>query len=127
MISSELPEILGMSDRILVMHEGRKVGMIDDPATAIATAAEALGPRGKLLIVDFAPHTLEILRSQYAHRRLGFDDAEVSAWCRAAGLEDVRVEHLTVSGANDAEKLTVSLWVSVQRADAPSHYQLDVA
>ena len=26
MISSELPEILGMSDRILVMHEGRMVG-----------------------------------------------------------------------------------------------------
>ena len=26
MISSELPEVLGMSDRILVMHEGDKVG-----------------------------------------------------------------------------------------------------
>ena len=26
MISSELPEVLGMSDRILVMHEGRITG-----------------------------------------------------------------------------------------------------
>ena len=26
MISSELPEILGMSDRIIVMHEGRVKG-----------------------------------------------------------------------------------------------------
>lgn len=26
MISSELPEILGMSDRIMVMHEGDKIG-----------------------------------------------------------------------------------------------------
>ena len=26
MISSELPELLGMSDRILVMHEGRLAG-----------------------------------------------------------------------------------------------------
>lgn len=29
MISSELPEILGMSDRIAVMHEGRIVGVVD--------------------------------------------------------------------------------------------------
>ena len=30
MISSELPEVLGMSDRILVMHEGRVTGEITD-------------------------------------------------------------------------------------------------
>jgi ABC-type sugar transport system ATPase subunit len=30
MISSELPEVLGMSDRILVMHEGRLTGEISD-------------------------------------------------------------------------------------------------
>jgi inositol transport system ATP-binding protein len=29
MISSELPEVLGMSDRILVMHEGRMTGIVD--------------------------------------------------------------------------------------------------
>jgi len=29
MISSELPEVLGMSDRIAVMHEGRIVGVLD--------------------------------------------------------------------------------------------------
>jgi len=28
-VSSELPEILGMSDRILVMHEGENAGIID--------------------------------------------------------------------------------------------------
>ena len=32
MISSELPEILGMSDRILVMHEGKVKGEITDVA-----------------------------------------------------------------------------------------------
>ena len=34
MISSELPEALGMSDRILVMHEGRVKGEIAEAATA---------------------------------------------------------------------------------------------
>jgi len=34
MISSELPEVLGMSDRILVMHEGRVTGEIEDVANA---------------------------------------------------------------------------------------------
>ena len=30
MVSSELPEVMGMSDRILVMHEGRVTGIIDN-------------------------------------------------------------------------------------------------
>ena len=29
MISSEMPEVLGMSDRILVMHEGRQTGIVE--------------------------------------------------------------------------------------------------
>jgi inositol transport system ATP-binding protein len=29
MISSELPEVLGMSDRIMVMHHGRATGFLD--------------------------------------------------------------------------------------------------
>ena len=29
MISSEMPEVLGMSDRVMVMHEGRMTGILD--------------------------------------------------------------------------------------------------
>jgi inositol transport system ATP-binding protein len=29
MISSELPEVLGMSDRVMVMHEGHATGILD--------------------------------------------------------------------------------------------------
>jgi inositol transport system ATP-binding protein len=36
MISSELPEVLGMSDRIMVMHEGRVSGFLNrDEATQV--------------------------------------------------------------------------------------------
>jgi rhamnose transport system ATP-binding protein len=39
MISSELPEVLGMSDRIAVMHDGRIVGVLD---RAVATQEKVL-------------------------------------------------------------------------------------
>ena len=42
MISSELPEVLGMSDRVLVMHEGRVTAVLDradaDAETVMAAA-----------------------------------------------------------------------------------------
>ena len=41
-ISSELPEVLGMSDRILVMHEGRVTGEITDVANATQEQVMAL-------------------------------------------------------------------------------------
>ena len=43
MISSELPEVLGMSDRILVMHEGRIKGEITDVAAAISGRSPVAG------------------------------------------------------------------------------------
>jgi ABC-type sugar transport system ATPase subunit len=39
MISSELPEVLGMSDRVLVMNAGRIVAEFDKPSAT----AEAVG------------------------------------------------------------------------------------
>ena len=44
---------------------------LEYPRNAIAEAARTLRPGGRLLIVDFAPHDLEFLRSEHAHRRLG--------------------------------------------------------
>jgi ribose transport system ATP-binding protein len=47
MVSSELPELLGMSDRIVVFHEGRVAGQLDHADASehavmhLATGAEA--------------------------------------------------------------------------------------
>jgi methyl-galactoside transport system ATP-binding protein/inositol transport system ATP-binding protein len=30
MVSSELPEIMGMSDRIMIMHQGRVTGIVEN-------------------------------------------------------------------------------------------------
>jgi ribose transport system ATP-binding protein len=44
MISSELPEVLGMSDRILVLHRGRVAACLETSgATQEAVLAAALG------------------------------------------------------------------------------------
>src|SRR5581483_6043069 len=59
---------------------------LDDPQAAVIEAARVMKTGGRLVIADFAPHALEFLRTDYAHRRLGFSDAEVEGWFRAAGL-----------------------------------------
>lgn len=51
MISSDLPEVLGMSDRIAVMRGGEMVGLIDkEHADAHTVMAAALGTNGKEVV-----------------------------------------------------------------------------
>ena len=47
---------------------------LEDPQAAVAEAARAVAPGGRLAIIDFAPHELEFLRAEHAHLRLGFSD-----------------------------------------------------
>jgi ArsR family transcriptional regulator len=83
----------------------------DEPARAVAEAARVLRPAGRVLVVDFAPHGIEVLRTEHSHRRLGFADAEVTGWFAAAGLETADVVHLA------GDPLTVTVWLG-RREDA---------
>jgi ubiquinone/menaquinone biosynthesis C-methylase UbiE/DNA-binding transcriptional ArsR family regulator len=85
---------------------------LDDPAAAVSEAARVMRPGGRLLIADFAPHELEFLRSDFAHRRLGFSDREVQGWFAAAGLKPLASEAIA-AGKN---KLTVKLWLAQSAA-----------
>ncbi len=53
-----------------------------DPPSAIAEASRALEPGGSLVIVDFAPHKNEDMRTRFGHRWLGFPPDEMDRWLR---------------------------------------------
>ncbi|HXC53765.1 MAG TPA: metalloregulator ArsR/SmtB family transcription factor [Rhizomicrobium sp.] len=87
---------------------------LDDPGAAVSEAARVMRAGGRLLIADFAPHELEFLRGDFAHRRLGFSDREVQGWFAAAGLKSLASE--AISAPKD--KLTVKLWLAEASAGA---------
>jgi ArsR family transcriptional regulator len=84
---------------------------LDDPGAAVMEAARVMAKGGRLLIADFAPHALEFLRDDYAHRRLGFSDREVEGWFAAAGLTPAGADTIAPPGAS-RDTLTVKLWLA---------------
>lgn len=92
---------------------------LDDPQAAVMEVARLLKPGGRLLIADFAPHDLEFLRSELAHRRLGFPDREVESWFAAAELEPVASEAIAPAADKAASgKLTVKIWMAAKSVSA---------
>ena len=77
--------VLRDSFDLVIIHQ--VLHFLEDPAGAIAEAARALAPGGRLLIVDFAPHELEHLRQTQAHRRLGFARPQMKQWIARGGAE----------------------------------------
>lgn len=95
---------------------------LDEPGRALAEAARVMKPGALLLIVDFAPHELEQLREDQAHRRLGIADEQLIGWLRRAGLDLVSQEVLPPPARKGKDGLTVSIWL----ARAPGAAAADV-
>lgn len=105
MYSLDLP---GDSFDFVALHQ--VLHYADDPVAVFAEAGRLLRPGGRILVVDFAPHKLEHLRTEHAHRRLGFSDTEVAGWLRQTGFKTIRNEHLK------GGELTVAIWLAKRQA-----------
>jgi len=97
----------GVSD-FVTLHQ--VLHYMDHPAQAISEAARILAVTGLLLIVDFTPHTHEDFREKYAHRKLGFSDADISNWLTINGLTLVKSSLVTTKG----ERPDVRLWLGTK-------------
>lgn len=105
-----LPVEDGRADAVII-HQ--VLHFLEEPGKAIEDASRILAPGGRLLIVDFAPHGIEAMRDDYAHRRLGFERGLVEGWLRRAGFRGLHYQ--AISPPKDGGgKLTVSLWLAVK-------------
>ncbi|USI72025.1 ArsR/SmtB family transcription factor [Sphingomonas morindae] len=103
---------LPLADRsadLVILHQ--VLHYAQQPGAALAEAARLLGPGGRLLVVDFAPHEREDLRTNGAHARLGFGDAQMAGWLDAAGL--ALAETRSLAGG----ELTVKIWLGERPAE----------
>ena len=93
----------------IVIHQA--LHFAHEPDRVIAEAGRVLRGGGHLLIVDFAPHDQEDLRTLAAHARLGFSDAQIRGWLASAGLLLEATQKL------EGGPLAVKLWLGRRRSD----------
>ena len=97
---------------LVIVHQ--VLHYLADPAAAAAEAARLVMPGGRLVIIDFAPHTFEHMREAHQHRRLGFADNEIAGWLKEAGLKT----SAPIALPPESEGLTVTIWIAEREATA---------
>lgn len=105
-----LPFGLGEFDTVIfhqVLHYAQH------PEGVIAEAARVLAPEGRLVIVDFAAHEREELRTVHAHARLGFSDELIANAFQSNGID------LATQVALDSGELAVKVWMGCKQGQLP--------
>lgn len=80
------------------------------PEAVLAEVSRVLCSNGTVMIVDFAAHDREELRSAHAHARLGFSEDSMKRWFAASQIDLVQSRTL------DGGELTVKIWVGRKSA-----------
>ena len=96
----------GIADLVTV---NQVLHYMDQPERVISEAARVLKDNGRLLIADFAPHTLEFLRTDHEHRHLGLSDELVQRWMTSAGLTPQEPKRLNPTSGDG---LAVTIWIA---------------
>jgi ArsR family transcriptional regulator len=77
--------VLDLATMMLVVHH------LPEPQRALAEAARALAPGGRVLIVDMLPHDRDNYRQQMGHIWLGFAEDQIARMLADSGLSAARV------------------------------------
>jgi len=94
-------------DDLIILHQ--VLHYFNDPGQVLLKAGGQLATNGRILVVDFAPHNLEFLRENDAHRRLGLSEQQMAAWAKSADLQVEVFENF--ENQQGAKGLTVCLWM----------------
>ena len=103
-------DIADGTQEVVVLHH--VLHFLSDPVSALAVAERVLAPGGTLLVVDYAEHSVEMLRVEHAHSHLGFAEAEVKRWFKALKLKPSTPQHFLAPEGSGDDALTVTLWAA---------------
>lgn len=98
------------SANLVIIHQ--VLHFLDDPGRALSEAARVLKPGGKVVVVDFAPHDLERLRTDHAHRHLGVSETDFARWAEAARLSLGPIKRFKAPAGSEGKGVAVTVWAA---------------